>query len=252
MTPLPSLMIAPNGARKTKEDHPHLPMTIPEIVAEAVAAKDAGADGLHLHVRDAEGRHSIDVDLYRAALDALNCALPGFAVQVTSESAGIYKPAEQIAMVDALQPALVSVALREMIAEGDVAGARAAYGRWAEAGIAVQHIVYSPEDLDRLIEVLAPESWDGVQIIVVLGRYTDGQESDPADLDAFLERIDALPQKPDWGICAFGRRETACLVAAHKAGGKLRVGFENNDINADGSRAACNADRVRDVLRAIA
>lgn len=33
MSPLPRLMVAPNGARLTKADHPQLPITIPEIVA---------------------------------------------------------------------------------------------------------------------------------------------------------------------------------------------------------------------------
>ena len=37
MTGLPSLMVAPNGARRSKSDHPALPVTLPEIVATARA-----------------------------------------------------------------------------------------------------------------------------------------------------------------------------------------------------------------------
>ena len=51
---LPRIMVAPNGARLTKADHPTLPVTIEETVAAALAARAAGADGLHAHVRDAK------------------------------------------------------------------------------------------------------------------------------------------------------------------------------------------------------
>jgi uncharacterized protein (DUF849 family) len=61
----------------------------------------------------------------------------------------------------------------------------------------------------------------------------------------------ALLPDADWGLCAFGPAETACLAAAHGLGGKLRVGFENNLTNADGTRAADNAARVRDLRAAL-
>ena len=37
-TPLPRLMVAPNGARLTDDDHPAVPVTIPQIVETAKAA----------------------------------------------------------------------------------------------------------------------------------------------------------------------------------------------------------------------
>ena len=55
---LPYMMLAPNGARRGRADHPNLPVSIGETVAATQAAVLAGADGLHLHVRDAAGEHS--------------------------------------------------------------------------------------------------------------------------------------------------------------------------------------------------
>ncbi|HEU4985991.1 MAG TPA: 3-keto-5-aminohexanoate cleavage protein, partial [Rhizobiaceae bacterium] len=46
-----AIAIAPNGGRKTKADHPALPMTSDEIAATAAACLAAGAAMLHLHVR---------------------------------------------------------------------------------------------------------------------------------------------------------------------------------------------------------
>ena len=47
-----AIAVAPNGARRTKADHPRLPMTPAEIAREAAAAREAGAAMLHLHIRD--------------------------------------------------------------------------------------------------------------------------------------------------------------------------------------------------------
>ena len=50
-TPLPRLMVAPNGARLTDDDHPAVPVTIPQIVTTAQECASAGARAMHFHVR---------------------------------------------------------------------------------------------------------------------------------------------------------------------------------------------------------
>src|SRR6056297_2466388 len=248
MRALPRLMVAPNGARRGKADHPALPITLPEIVDTARACHAAGADGLHLHLRDAEGRHLLDAGAYREALAELRRAVPGMAVQVTTEAAGAYAPPHQRAVALGSGADLVSVALREMAAEA----APGFYAACAEQGIAVQHILYDAGDFDLLAR-LVPEGLrdaPGLQLIFVLGRYSDGQESDARDLGPFLERLAAREASADWALCAFGRAETDCLRAAHEAGGKLRVGFENSLWHADGRVARDNAERVRAVVEA--
>jgi 3-keto-5-aminohexanoate cleavage enzyme len=59
MTPL-VVMVAPNGARRTKADHAKLPITPAEIAAEAARCAEAGASILHLHVRADDGGHTLD------------------------------------------------------------------------------------------------------------------------------------------------------------------------------------------------
>ena len=84
---------APNGARKTKADHPALPITPKELAATASDCLDAGASMIHLHVRDAQGRHSLDAELYRTAMSAIRRAVGDqLVIQVTSEAAGVYQP----------------------------------------------------------------------------------------------------------------------------------------------------------------
>ena len=72
----PRITVAPNGARLQKSDHPAVPLSVDEIASTAAACWASGADALHLHVRDAQGKHSLDAGRYRAALDAIGELAP--------------------------------------------------------------------------------------------------------------------------------------------------------------------------------
>lgn len=254
MMPLPRLMVAPNGARRTHADHPALPMTLPEITATARACFAAGADGLHLHIRDKAGQHSIDPGRYREALQDLTQAVPDMAVQITTEAVGVFSPQTQRETALSVGAKLVSVSVREMTSDGNKPAARRFYDTAAAQNIAVQHILYDISDLDLLQDTIDPDLFTSpnLQVLYVLGRYTQGQTSDPTMLTPFLTAAQKKGIQPDWGVCAFGRGETECLVAAHRAGGKLRVGFENALWHSDGTLARDNADRVNAVQRACA
>ena len=251
MTPLPPLMVAPTGARRGKADHPALPVTVAEIAATAAACRAAGAGALHAHVRDADGRHSLDPGLYRELLAEVARAAPGMLVQVTTESGGRFGPEDQFATVKALGHPHVSVAMREMAASAAAEDlARAFYAHCAEAGIQVQHILYEAGEIARLADLHARGVVPAVEeVLFVLGRYTAGEVSAPADLDPFLAARAAAPAvaAAPWMLCAFGPAETDCLARALAAGGKARVGFENNVHMADGRVARDNAERVAEV-----
>src|SRR3954447_10430396 len=57
--------VAPTGAETSKEDCPQLPTTPEEIAATARACEAAGAAMIHLHVRDAEHRPTLDQGLLK-------------------------------------------------------------------------------------------------------------------------------------------------------------------------------------------
>ena len=96
-------------------DHPAVPLTAEALGREARACLDAGAAMMHMHVRRPDGRHLLDAQAYRDALAAVRKAVGDeLLVQVTSEAAGVYRAAEQMAMVRELAPEAVSVGLREI------------------------------------------------------------------------------------------------------------------------------------------
>lgn len=253
MATLPLIMVAPNGARLTKADHPAIPVTIAETVASAVACHKAGADGIHAHVRDADQRHVLDAGLYSELLAEMAGKLPGFYTQITTEAVGRYSPAEQRALVETVRPKAVSIGLREIDDEPDSRITARFFGFCHEAGIHVQHILYDTDDIARFVRLVGNGtiSSDNLAALIVLGRYSEGQRSSPADLDApATALLSALPGI-DWSVCAFGPQETACLAAAAARGGKARIGFENNRLNADGTVAQDNAARVAELVATL-
>jgi 3-keto-5-aminohexanoate cleavage enzyme len=240
------IMVAPNGARKSRSDHAGIPLTASELADTAEACLEAGACALHLHVRDADGRHTLDPLTYREALDAIRGRVADkLLLQVTTEAVGLYSAHEQIEIVRALVPEAVSLSVRELAAAGEAA--IGAFDRWMrERDVLPQWILYSLEDLGLLNDwiergVLAGASYP---VLFVLGKYSPGLDATPAMLEPFLDRIEGHA----WMVCAFGSSEGAIMRIVADAGGHARIGFENNLLDEQGMPAADNATLVRPLV----
>lgn len=237
----PQIMVAPNGARRGKADHPALPISIDEIVQTASSCNAVGADALHLHVRDDDGGHSLDAGRYLETLSELRIHLPQMKVQVTTEAAGIFDVPAQIACLTRVRPEWASISVREVARAPELAPR--VYALCKDQGTKVQHILYDADDIALL------RSWresgivrqEPASVIFVLGRYTHGQVSAPEDLTPFRA---AMPDVRDWMVCAFGAAEHTCLAAAAQQGGSVRVGFENSLTAVDGIPHHDNAASV--------
>lgn len=202
---------------------------------------------IHVHVRDGAGRHLLDADAYRSVTAAIRETVDDrLVVQITTEALGLYEPAEQMAVVRAVRPEAASLALRELAPDAASEPAFAAFLRWmAKERVAPQFILYAAEEAARLVGMIERGivPWNDPAVLFVLGRYTVGQTSTPADLLPFL--APQMPRFEDWSVCAFGRHEAACVAAGALMGGHIRVGFENNLLLPDGSTARSNASLAK-------
>lgn len=241
------IMSAPTGARRLKDQHPGIPLTTEEIAVTAREVADVGADEFHLHVRDDDGRHSLDAGRYREAMAAVAEIAPELDVQITTESAGIYEVEDQLACLEALTPAYATAAIRETMR--DKAVAARIYSLAAEHNIRMQHILFDLEDIGLLRKayesgLIASESREA---IFVLGRYVPPRLAQVWELKPLLDAAADLAL--DWAVCAFGKHEQACLTQALKKGGSVRVGFENNIHLPNGDLAVSNREQVAAMVR---
>lgn len=244
--------VAPNGARRSKADHPALPVSPDELADTAKSCLQAGAAMLHLHVRDRAGRHVLDAETCREAMRAIRDAVGReLMIQVTTEAVGRHTPEQQMELVRELQPEAVSLALTELIPDAsheEAAGEFLTYLR--SESICPQYILYSPADVERFRALCArgviPQP-AGHGVLFVLGRYADQQRAQALDLVGFLAVHDGVTP---WTVCAFGPDEHACCVAAAALGGHVRVGFENNLWLRDGRQAPDNAALVGQIREA--
>jgi 3-keto-5-aminohexanoate cleavage enzyme len=248
-----AIAVAPNGGRKVKADHPAVPLTPAELAVTAAHCLDAGAAMIHAHVRNADGSHLLDADTYKHAIAAIRSAVGDrLVIQITSEAVGKYTPAEQRGVVQAVKPEAASLALRELVPDASEEKAFADLLGWMKReAVTPQIILYDVADALRLAEFrrrgLVP--FERLPVLFVLGRYTAGQISSPADLLPFVDS--RAPNFEHWSVCAFGAQEVACVTAGALLGGHIRVGFENNELLPDGSRAKGNQELVAAARRAI-
>ncbi len=248
------IIVAPNGARKTKKDHPNLPISPEELAVEVENCVAQGAAMVHLHARTAQGAHSLEVEDNLAVYHAVKQRLGDkVIIQLTTEAVGIYNPDQQMDLIRAIEPEAASFALVELIPSPEHEEAAKAFFHWLTLrNITSQYIVYSPEQLSYYLDLIERGVLPAEQhhLLFVLGRYNEKLESEPSDLDPFLELVKQLGGVR-WAVCAFGPKEQECLLKAAQMGGDVRIGFENNLYTTEQTLADSNASQVKSLVTAL-
>jgi uncharacterized protein (DUF849 family) len=234
------LKAAINGA-SAAGSHPALPVTPEEMAAAARSARAAGADAIHLHVRDAGGEESLAGDDVATVLTAVRAACPGVPIGVSTGAWIVSDPAQRLRAIEGwrLLPDFASVNFHEARAF-EVAELLLSRGVGVEAGLwhlpAADLLVASglaPRCLRVLIEPMQPDV-----------------ESALANATAIAAALDRA--RVDAPRLLHGTEETAwpLLRAAAERGLATRIGLEDVFELPDGALAPDNAALVR-AARAI-
>jgi len=222
-----------NGGR-TRAEHPAVPQSPPELAADAIAVRDAGAFAVHVHPRDRGGAQTMDARSCDAAVAAIRAAVPGLPVGLSTSEAIDPDPFARAAAVRAWRerPDFVSVNFSELGWAGIVRAA-------VHAGIAVEAGLATTADAQALAR-----SPFAHQIVRALVEVEGGAE----EARAIAQLIPAgIPQL--WH--GYGERTWEVLSAAEAARTDVRVGLEDVLVLPDGHVAANNAELVAAAVELI-
>jgi uncharacterized protein (DUF849 family) len=246
------ITVAPTGAELTKSDHPHLPTTLDELVTEAKACQAAGAGLVHVHIRDAEHRPTLDLGRLRETVAALR-AETDLVVQL-STGGSVHDPLEtRLAVLDAapescsltcgtvnfgdevfLNPWPFMVELFERARDAHVVPEFELFD--------IGHVAA----MRRLLDTCGLP-WGGkVHADFVMG-VPGGM---PGTAQALVAGVQALPEQvTSWSATGIGRTHLPVMAAALSMGGHLRVGMEDNVVYARGRVVTSNAELVARAAR---
>ncbi len=253
--PTTLITVAPTGAESTKEVVPALPTTLEELVETAVRCEAAGAAMIHLHIRDAEHRPTLELGLLSDSVAAIR-EHTDLVVQL-STGGSVHDPLDQRLRVLDAEPDSCSLTMGTTNFGDDVF-----MNPWpfvAELYQLSQQREVVPEfelfdlghvhALHRLLDTFGLPYGGRVHCDLVMG-VPGGM---PGTADALVASVQALPAAvTSWSATGIGRTSLAVAFASLAKGGHLRVGMEDTLTLARGvpvkhneelvSRAAALAD----------
>lgn len=240
------ITVAPTGAELEKDSVPALPVTLDELVATAMSCERAGAAVIHVHIRDAEAKPTLDLSRLTDTVQALRGATE-LVVQLSTGGAVTDSFERRLAVLDAV-PDACSLTCGTVNFGTDVF--MNPWGFMTDLYAKTQALGVVPEfelfdfghiaALHRLLSELGAPAGGHVHCDLVMG-VPGGM---PGDAQTLVQAVAALPPGATWSATGIGRTSLPVLLAALAAGGHLRVGMEDTVTFARGRPVASNAELV--------
>ena len=240
------ITIAPTGAEAEKVAAPALPVTLEELVHAAKECEGAGAAVIHVHIRDAEARPTLDPIRLRDTVTALREST-NLIVQLSTGGAVTDPYEHRLKVLDAA-PDACSLTCGTVNFGTDVF-----MNPWpfmAELYQLTQAMEIVPEfelfdlgqvaSMHRLLDTYGAPYGGHVHCDLVMG-VPGGM---PGDARSLVAAVEALPEGATWSATGIGRTTLPVMYAALSAGGHLRVGMEDTLTYAKGRPVTANSQLV--------
>jgi uncharacterized protein (DUF849 family) len=225
------------------EDHPAVPVTLEQLVADAAACHQAGAGSVHLHQRrPRDGIESLAAEVHDPVVAAIRAAVPDLEISCsTQEDIDLGGASDRVAAVQAWQrpPDVVSLNIAER-------GIVALGGALLDRGIGIEAGVFTLADADSLLA--AP--WAGRVHRVLVEVIFEHDDAAAVKLARAIDaRVAVLGRPRLWHGDA--RANWAVVDAGLAAGVDVRVGLEDTLIGRDGRPAPANAAQVAETVARV-
>jgi 3-keto-5-aminohexanoate cleavage enzyme len=241
------ITVAPTGAESEKSAVPALPVTLEELVTTGKECREAGAAVIHVHIRDAVAKPTLDLARLKDTVHALRES-SDLIVQLSTGGAVTDSFERRLAVLDAA-PDACSLTCGTVNFGDDVfmnpwGFMKELYAKTQALGVVPEFELFDfghIAALHRLLGELGEPAGGHVHCDLVMG-VPGGMPGDVATLAAAVER---LPPGATWSATGIGRTTLPVMFGALAAGGHLRVGLEDTLTFARGRPVSGNAELVR-------
>jgi len=248
-----------------------VPITPEQIADECLAAAEAGAAIVHIHVRDpSTGKASMDVGLYAQVVSRIRSQNADLILNLTTGPGSRYvpdtsdpkrggpgtsltHPAERVEHVLALRPEICSLDIATMnLGPSPIINTsthiRAMAKLIQDAGIKPELEVFELGHLEQA-KALAMEGFvSGTPFVQICLGAPGGAPASPRTM---LGMRDCLPADCIWSAFGFGAQSFPMVAQTFLLGGHVRVGLEDNIHIREGTLAAGNAELVEHAVRIV-
>ena len=265
MPPLPVFITcAVTGNHTTREANPALPVTPNEIAESSLAAGEAGAAIVHLHVRDpVSGAPSMDLRLYADVCDQIRRYDPALIINLTTGPGGRYHPsdhdpaiagertnllvpARRVEHVIELRPDIATLDLNTMTFGREVViNTPSNVVRMGElmlaAGVRPELELFDSGDIALARDLIAAGRLPTAPLCSIVMGVKYGFQPSP---ETVLYARAQLPDGALWTAFGTGRSAFPMVAQSFLAGGKVRVGLEDAVYLSQDTLAPDNASMV--------
>ena len=254
-----AIAAAVTGTSTSKEANPNTPVTPQEIARDAVAVAKAGASMIHIHVRDEEGKASMQTKHFISTFEAVKEAVEkegiDIIINLTTSGSEIKVDNEtRVAQVKALRPEICSFDAGTMN-----------WGNWGvfynepdfldvlsetavKEGVKPEFEIFNSSMIENAKHYIEKYNIPGPHIFQFVMGVVGGA---PADVKNLLFEKEQLPEGALWSVTGVGKAHLPMLYAGIAMGANyVRVGLEDNLYYSHGVKAT-NEQLVERAARLI-
>ena len=236
------------GAELTREVYPYLPLSPREIAMEACAAVYAGANVVHLHVRDEHGKPSQRLDLFEETTELIRNKCDCIIQYSTGGAVGT-PTSERVAPL-LLKPDMATVTMGtvnfgEGVFENKLETIRTIIKAIQANGVVPELEIFDTGMLDTAF-IFAKQKIITEKFHCGLGfGVPGGMSADTQNIVTLARRLEGHV----WTATGIGRNHLPVSAHAIAMGGHVRVGIEDNIYFRRGEYAESNAQLVERIIK---
>jgi len=231
--PTALISVALTGAVPSRSKYPQLPITPKEIAADALACAQLGAQIVHIHMRDFDGRPSQDANLFRDTIERIRSENPGLIICATTTSRGTSSIEDRLAplrLPDDSLPDLVSLTLGSYntpfgVNANPTEEIRMISQEAQDRGISVEAEIF---ELGMIANYYRLASTGKLQKPSIFNLLLGVDGAMPADAQSLTQAINLLPIGAEWAGAGIGHFQHPVTLLSLVIGGNIRIGMEDD------------------------